>query len=271
MFKYLLGKNYIMHRNYNSLVNDLHENKLDRLEIQIWLHEMDLVVPFSISSLKKFFFKEAMVKVKSSIEFDDLLIKYIETKGIVCIDEFDKIVKSKSDFAASLSSASDENVQNDLLPLLDGTDIDVQNSKMNKTYLNTRNILFVASGAFSKSSIEDLIPEIQGRLPNKIKVSSLRKFDFINILNHSKKSATRLITKLLLTENIEIRFTNEAIETICEIADLVNHNNEYLGARQLIAVVDKILEEVNYTASEIADEFGKEGHQIVWFYKKIDS
>ncbi len=167
----------------------------------------------------------------------------------------------------STSKASDEGVQNDFLPLFDGTDIPVSEGKKTQLYINTRNILFVAVGAFAKTKPSDLIIEIQGRLPNQVEVKSLTKEDYLLILKETKDSITVQAANSLKTEGINLVFTETAIEKIADIAQFVNRNDEDTGARRLVSVLDTILEEINFEAPEIYEEYSKPGKEVVF---KID-
>ena len=162
----------------------------------------------------------------------------------------------------SNSRASDEGVQNDFLPLLDGTDVPITEGKKTHIYINTRNILFVALGAFTKVKPEDLIVEIQGRFPNKVKVNQLTKNDFKLILKNSKGNVVDQAITLLKTEGIHAEFSECAIEEICEIAYNMNQREEDIGARRLISIVDAVLEDISFSAPEIYSEFYIEGKYI---------
>jgi ATP-dependent HslUV protease ATP-binding subunit HslU len=162
----------------------------------------------------------------------------------------------------SSSKASDEGVQNDFLPLLDGTDIQVTDGKKTQVYINTRNILFVALGAFTKNKPAELIVEVQGRLPNQVEVKSLTKDDFVRILKETKDNALFQAIRAIKTEGIELKFTEKAVDEIAKIAEELNHQQEDTGARRLVSVIDTVLEEINFNATEIYEECAQPGKFI---------
>jgi len=194
------------------------------------------------------------------LDIDEIVKKNIEERGIVCIDEFDKLVKDKNNF--NQSRASDEGVQNNLLPILDGCEVPITEGKRTNMYISTRNILFVALGAFTKVKPEDLITEIQGRFPNKIRVNPLTKKDFKEILLKSKNNTLDQTIKLLKTEGIDLEFSDRAIDLICELAENLNRKEEDVGARRLISIVDHILQDISFSAPEIYNEYHKDGQKI---------
>jgi ATP-dependent HslUV protease ATP-binding subunit HslU len=161
------------------------------------------------------------------------------------------------------SKASDEGVQNDFLPLFDGTDVPITDGKKTQLYINTRNILFVAVGAFSKTKPTDLIVEVQGRLPNQVEVKPLTKEDYVKILKDTKDNILNQAVRSIKTEGITISFTDSAIEEIANVAQEINRHDEDTGARRLVAVLDNVLEEINFTAPEIYTEYTTPGKNIV--------
>jgi len=257
VLEHLLGPDFQNHSSYEDYKESLHQGNLDNIELTLMSVEQSKVEKIKVNELKNFFFKEALDKVFEKVDIDEIVKKNIEERAIVCIDEFDKLAKDKNAFAHS--RASDEGVQNDFLPLLDGTDIPISEGKKTHLYINTRNILFVALGAFTKAKPEDLIVEIQGRFPNKVKVNPLTKNDFKLILQKSKGNVIDQQTALLKTEGIHVEFTECAIEEICEIAYKMNQREEDVGARRLISIVDTVLEEISFSAPEIFSDFHIEG------------
>lgn len=155
------------------------------------------------------------------------------------------------------SKASDEGVQNDFLPLFDGTDVAISEGKKTQFYINTRNILFVAVGAFTKTKPGDLIVEIQGRLPNQVEVKALTKEDYIKILTETKDNLIFQAIKSLKTEGVHLKFTDSSIDEVANIAEEINRNDEDTGARRLVSVLDTVLEEISFEAPEIFFEYGK--------------
>lgn len=165
------------------------------------------------------------------------------------------------------AKASDEGVQNDLLPLLDGTDVPVKEGREVKFTINTRNILFVALGAFVKKKPSDLITEIQGRLPIQVSVETLKPEHFKQILCKSRLSTLNYSVQLLRSEGINIEFTDEAINKICKLAYTINQTHNDTGARRLVSVIDQVLEEINFCAPELVKAYEKDGKDI---FIKID-
>jgi len=147
--------------------------------------------------------------------------------------------------SGSTTKASDEGVQYDLLPLLDGTTVSINN----KTKLNTRNILFVGAGAFEKVKPSELAIELQGRMPINARMESLTKSDFIKILKDTKHNLLLQSIALLKTEGVNIVFEHDAIEEMAKISVELNEEDN-IGARRLRTVVDAILEEINYKAPD---------------------
>jgi len=257
ILEHLLGPDYEKHTSYEDYKESLHNGGLDNIELTLMNAEQNRVEKIKVIELKNFFYKESLEKVWEKVDIDEIVKRNIEERAIVCIDEFDKLAKDKNVY--SNSRASDEGVQNDFLPLLDGTDVPISEGKKTHLYINTRNILFVALGAFTKVKPEDLIVEIQGRFPNKVKVNPLTKNDFKLILKNSKGNVIDQQVALLKTEGIHVEFTDCAIEEICEIAYNLNQREEDVGARRLISIVDSVLEDISFSAPEIYSEFHIEG------------
>jgi ATP-dependent HslUV protease ATP-binding subunit HslU len=168
-----------------------------------------------------------------------------ERHGIVFIDEIDKVTgRSTSDNV----DASGEGVQRDLLPIVEGTVVPNRRG----TSIRTDHILFICAGAFHGSSPSDLMPEFQGRFPIRVELSPLSKDDFVRILTEPTNSLICQYTALLATEGVELDFTAPAIEELASIAHSVNETNENIGARRLYTIMERLLEEVSFEASEIA-------------------
>jgi ATP-dependent HslUV protease ATP-binding subunit HslU len=194
------------------------------------------------SKVKKMTVKEAL-GVLSNEESDKLLdkdkiiqeaIKSVEQKGIVFIDEIDKICTRSDRLGGDVSR---EGVQRDLLPLIEGTTV---NTKYGP--IKTDHILFITSGAFHLAKPSDLLPELQGRLPIRVELSPLSKDDLIRILTEPEAN---LIYQSKLT------FTTEAIHEIAALAEDINQNVENIGARRLHTILEKLLEEVSFEASDM--------------------
>ena len=167
----------------------------------------------------------------------------VEQNGMVFIDEIDKIT-SRSD--RSGADVSREGVQRDLLPLIEGTTVTTKHGVVKTDY-----ILFIASGAFHLSKPADMLPELQGRLPIRVELDSLSKEDFRLILTETQNSLIKQYKGLLGTEKVDLDFEDSGIESIATLSTEINQNVENIGARRLHTVMEKLLEEVSFTASDI--------------------
>ncbi len=164
----------------------------------------------------------------------------VEQHGIVFIDEIDKITQRANMGGADISR---EGVQRDLLPLVEGTTVFTKYGM-----IKTDHILFIASGAFHLSKPSDLIPELQGRFPIRVELNALRAEDFVKILTEPKASLVEQYIALMETEGVKLKFTNDCIKRVAEIAFQVNESTENIGARRLYTIMERLLEEISYTA-----------------------
>jgi ATP-dependent HslUV protease ATP-binding subunit HslU len=171
-----------------------------------------------------------------------------ENYGIVFIDEMDKIT-SRPERGGEVSR---EGVQRDLLPLIEGTTVSTKYGPV-----KTDHILFIASGAFHMSNPSDLLPELQGRLPIRVELNPLKKEDLVRILKEPESSLLKQYTALLATEGVTLKFTEDGINEIASVASEVNKNVENIGARRLHTIMEKLLEEVSFSAGEKPDEIIK--------------
>jgi len=197
------------------------------------------------AALKKICDEEA----SKLINEDDLKMKALtntEQTGIVFIDELDKVAK-RGDIGGS--DVSREGVQRDLLPLIEGCTVSTKYGM-----IKTDHILFVASGAFHLSKPSDLIPELQGRLPIRVELEALTPEDFERILTEPNASLTEQYQALLETEGLQISFTQEGIRHIAETAWRVNENTENIGARRLHTVMERLLDDASFSASDPQSE-----------------
>lgn len=168
----------------------------------------------------------------------------VEQHGIIFIDELDKVAGRESRSSPDISR---EGVQRDLLPLVEGSTVSTKHGQV-----KTDHILFIAAGAFHVAKPSDLIPELQGRFPIRVELSSLTKEDFVRILTEPENALTLQYRLLLETEKIDLDFQPEAIETLAKLANQVNEKNENIGARRLATIMEKLLDEVSFTAPDIA-------------------
>ncbi len=164
-----------------------------------------------------------------------------EQMGIVFLDEIDKIAGREGSGGPMVSR---EGVQRDLLPIVEGTTV---NTKFGMA--KTDHVLFIGAGAFHVTKPSDLIPELQGRFPIRVELDSLSKDDFIRILREPKNALTKQYAQLLGTENLEIIFSEDAIEAVAELATELNRRDENIGARRLHTILEKVMEDISYEAS----------------------
>jgi ATP-dependent HslUV protease ATP-binding subunit HslU len=179
------------------------------------------------------------------INEDELKLKAVanaEQNGIVFIDEIDKVTRRQESVGADVSR---EGVQRDLLPLVEGSTVTTKYGPV-----KTDHVLFIASGAFSLSKPSDLIPELQGRLPIRVELDSLKVGDFVRILTEPDASLTSQYEALMATEGVQVDFAESGVQKIAEIAFQVNERTENIGARRLHTVMERLLESVSYEASE---------------------
>jgi ATP-dependent HslUV protease ATP-binding subunit HslU len=168
-----------------------------------------------------------------------------EQSGIVFIDEIDKIAGREAMHGPDVSR---EGVQRDLLPMVEGSTVNTKYGAV-----RTDHILFVASGAFHTSKPSDLIPEFQGRFPIRVELSALAKADFVRILTEPENALTKQYVALLETEKVHIHFSGDAVSALAEIAALVNSRSENIGARRLHTVLERLLEDLSFSAPELTD------------------
>ena len=169
-----------------------------------------------------------------------------ENNGIVFLDEIDK-VSARSDRVGG--DVSREGVQRDLLPLIEGTTVSTKHGP-----IKTDHILFIASGAFQLAKPSDLLPELQGRLPIRVELSALTSTDFKRILEEPDNSLIKQYRALLKTENVFLEFSKDGIETIAKIATEVNDSIENIGARRLHTIIERVLDEISFTATDRSGE-----------------
>ncbi|QYF94984.1 ATP-dependent protease ATPase subunit HslU [Massilia sp. PAMC28688] len=195
-----------------------------------------------IREAMKLLIDEEAAKLINEDEMKQKAIQNVEQNGIVFLDEIDKIASRSEVGGADVSRAG---VQRDLLPLVEGTTV---NTKYGM--IKTDHILFIASGAFHLAKPSDLIPELQGRFPIRVELESLSIADFECILTSTDACLTKQYEALLATEDVKVDFAADGITRLAEIAFSVNERTENIGARRLYTVMEKLLEEVSFTASE---------------------
>jgi ATP-dependent HslUV protease ATP-binding subunit HslU len=196
------------------------------------LHVKDAYAPLQAEESEKLLDQELIVR---------LAIREVENNGIVFLDEIDKICSREG----RGGDVSREGVQRDLLPLIEGTTVATKHGAV-----KTDHILFIASGAFHVSKPSDLLPELQGRLPIRVELSSLDEDDFRRILTQPEASLVKQYRALLQTEGVDLSFTDDAIDALARLAVQVNASVENIGARRLQTVMERVLDDVSFAAGE---------------------
>ncbi len=196
----------------------------------------------SVADARKIVMQEECDKLLDDEKIVSTAIKSVENDGIVFIDEIDKI-SGRDDRRGG--DVSREGVQRDLLPLIEGTTVSTKYGMV-----KTNHILFICSGAFHLSKPSDLLPELQGRLPIRVELKALNREDFVRILTEPEANLIEQYQALLKTENFELEFAPDAIDAIADIAVQINENVENIGARRLHTVLEILLEEISFTASD---------------------
>jgi ATP-dependent HslUV protease ATP-binding subunit HslU len=172
-------------------------------------------------------------------------IQHAEENGIVFLDEIDKVCARSSEGGFRGGDVSREGVQRDLLPLIEGTTVSTKYGPV-----KTDHILFIASGAFHLAKPADLLPELQGRLPIRVELAPLTRADLRRILVEPQHSLLQQYTALLQTENLSLTFSDDAIDALADLAADINDRVENIGARRLATVLEKLLEEISFSASD---------------------
>ncbi len=190
--------------------------------------------------------EEEMDKIVDPDKAVDEAKERTEEMGIIFIDEIDKIASRGTN---NNTDVSREGVQRDILPIVEGTKVSTKWG-----VIDTTNILFIAAGAFSLSKPSDLIPELQGRFPLHVELNDLSSDDFYKILTEPRNAMTKQYKALLETENVNIEFEDAALRRIADIAHTVNMNNDNIGARRLHTVMEKLLEELSFSADELGGQ-----------------
>lgn len=194
----------------------------------------------TVSEAMKLFIAEEAEKLIDDDAVTDEALRRAENDGIIFIDEIDKIAAKGNTGGADVSR---EGVQRDILPIVEGSTVMTKYGAVKTDYM-----LFIAAGAFHVARVEDLIPELQGRFPVSVELASLTKEDFINILTNTEHSITQQYAMLLAVDNVDLKFTPDAIEAIAEISEEINLTSEDIGARRLHTVMEFLLEDISFNA-----------------------
>jgi len=225
------------------------------------LEEMDMQIRDIFGNILPKKTKKRKLKVKDAYEYliqeesrklidmDKVIkdaIERVEQTGIIFLDEIDKIASRDHAHGPDVSR---EGVQRDILPIVEGTTVNTKYGMV-----KTDHILFIAAGAFHMSKPSDLIPELQGRFPIRVELDSLTKDDFYRIITEPDNALIKQYKALLKTEDIELEFEKEAIEEITDIAQRINEMTENIGARRLYTVMEKLLEDISYSAPDMSEK-----------------
>lgn len=201
----------------------------------------------TVREAKKILTEEAADEMVDMEVVKDRAIHYAEERGIIFIDEIDKIAGRTG--ASGGPDVSREGVQRDILPIVEGATV-----KTKYGQVKTDHILFMAAGAFHLSKPSDLIPELQGRFPIRVELSSLTKEDLRKILTEPRQALIRQYTALLDTEGLHVTFAEDALDTIAEIASEVNLETEDIGARRLYTILERVLEDLSFDAPDMEEK-----------------
>jgi ATP-dependent HslUV protease ATP-binding subunit HslU len=197
----------------------------------------------SVAEARRLLAQEEAQKLIDMEDVTSRAIRRVEDAGIVFLDELDKIAGREAGHGPDVSR---EGVQRDLLPIVEGSAVTTKYG-----VVRTDHVLFIAAGAFHVAKPSDLIPELQGRFPIRVELDPLTREDFIRILTEPRNALIRQYVELLQTEQVALTFTPDAVEAIAEVAMRVNASTENIGARRLYTVMEKLLEEISFTAPEM--------------------
>lgn len=200
-----------------------------------------------ISEAQRYMLREEQENLVDMDQITRSAIEKTENSGIIFLDEMDKI--SGRETGGAGPDVSREGVQRDLLPIVEGTNVNTRYGMV-----NTEHILFIAAGAFHVSKPSDLIPELQGRFPIRVELEPLTLDDFKQILTQPKNSLIKQYKALLKTEGIELEFTGDAISTLAEMTAEINKTTEDIGARRLHTLLEKLLEEISFLGNELEEK-----------------
>ncbi len=198
----------------------------------------------SVSDARGVLFEQECDALINDEKVNSGAIDLAENLGIIFLDEIDKVATSDSSHGADVSR---QGVQRDLLPIVEGTTVQTRYGNV-----KTDHILFVAAGAFHRAKPSDLMPELQGRFPIRVELQDLTKNDFVRILTEPKGALTKQYKALMSTEGVELAFTDDAVEALADYAFQVNQSTQNIGARRLYTIMERLLEELSFEASEMS-------------------
>lgn len=201
----------------------------------------------SIKRARDILTEEEMEKVLDQEQVIEIAKERVEQMGIIFIDEIDKVAGSRGSYSGP--DVSREGVQRDILPIVEGSKVSTKWG-----IIDTTHILFIAAGAFHISKPSDLIPELQGRFPLRVELNELTSEDFFKILREPENAIVKQYIELMKTEDVELVFSEEALKKVSEIAYNVNSTTENIGARRLYTIMERLLEDVSFRASELSGQ-----------------
>jgi ATP-dependent HslUV protease ATP-binding subunit HslU len=197
----------------------------------------------SVADAFEYLIQEEENKLLDMDQVTRIAVERAEQMGIIFVDEIDKVAGRESGHGPDVSR---EGVQRDILPIIEGTTVNTRYGM-----IRTDHILFIAAGAFHVTKPSDLIPELQGRLPIRVEMQSLKEEDFIRILTEPKNALIKQYIALLDTEGVKLQFTDDAVQTIARFATSVNEQTENIGARRLHTILEKVLDELSFEAPDL--------------------
>ena len=195
----------------------------------------------TVKEARRVLFEQACESLLDPEKVNAAAIELAENTGIVFVDEIDKVVATD----AKSTDVSRQGVQRDLLPIVEGTSVQTRYG-----YVSTDHILFIAAGAFHHVRPSDLMPELQGRFPIRVELQDLTNEDFVRILTEPKSSLTQQYTSLMATEQLHLEFAEEAISVMASFAYQVNQTTQNIGARRLYTILERLLEDLSFDASD---------------------
>ena len=198
----------------------------------------------TVDEAMEYLIKEEQNRLLDMEQVSSIAIQRVEQMGIIFLDEIDKIAGREVGGGGPMVSR--EGVQRDLLPIIEGTTVNTRYGMV-----KTDHILFIGAGAFHVSKPSDLIPELQGRFPIRVELESLSKEDFVRILTEPKNALVKQSVSLLSTEGLDLTFTEDAIDEVARLAEHLNATAENIGARRLYTIMEKVLEDVSFEASDL--------------------
>ena len=201
----------------------------------------------SVDEAMEYLVKEEQNRLLDMDQISGTAIQRTEQMGIVFLDEVDKI--SGRETGGNGPMVSREGVQRDLLPIIEGTTVNTKYGMV-----KTDHILFIGAGAFHVSKPSDLIPELQGRFPIRVELDSLSKDDFVRILTEPKNALVKQYKSLLGTEGVDINYTEDSIEEVAHLSVQLNLSSENIGARRLYTIMEKVIEDISYEASDLKNK-----------------